>query len=351
MTVSGVIGYCADPSQVQTFKLWMFGEANRTFFAKQSGLYRSEFVIGDIHADLGCYGANHELYQVCLKVQNHPDIWRPLVEDPHQEYKRLFDDIEWVALCGFFQSFRQFWETGDLKILGRIVLIPDVGAVISRLVQPSSSNASMESSNANRERLTFLLQWDPDHLQVTATNPQAEVPKKPRTEHDYMVTLLSLYTNGISNDRIQEAARVLADDNLTVNEKLTRIHELIPIPSNASAVVTNRARKRSTERGEGRAKLIAALTKHHQYADGGCLNQDPIGNNELAKAAGVSPSTASAFFHDEFRGHKNYQALCRDVGKLAAALKLLNDEFAPYHLLGAASSDLAAPEQDDADSD
>jgi hypothetical protein len=115
--------------------------------------------------------------------------------------------------------------------------------------------------------------------------------------------------------------------------------------------VTNRARKRSTERGEGRAKLIAALTKHHQYADGSCLNLEPVGCNELAKAAGVSPSTASAFFHDEFRGHKNYQALCRDVGKLAAALKLLNDEFAPYHLLGAASSDLAVPEQDDADSD
>ncbi|GIW83606.1 MAG: hypothetical protein KatS3mg106_119 [Gemmataceae bacterium] len=235
MTVSGVIGYCADPSQFQTFKLWMFGEANRTFFVKQSGLYRSELVIGDIHADLGCYGVKHELYQVCLKVQNHPDIWRPLVEDPHQEYKRLFDDIEWVTLCGSFQSFRQFWETGDLKILGRIVLIPDVGAVISRLVQPSSSNASMESSNANREKLTFLLQWDPDHLQVTATNPQAEVPKKPRTEHDYMVALLRLYTNGISDDRIQDAARVLADDNLTVNEKLTRIHELMPIPFNASA--------------------------------------------------------------------------------------------------------------------
>jgi hypothetical protein len=48
-----------------------------------------------------------------------------------------------------------------------------------------------------------------------------------------------------------------------------------------------RRRKRSTERGEGRAKLIAALTKYHQYAEGGCLILEPIGNNELAKAAGV----------------------------------------------------------------
>jgi hypothetical protein len=109
--------------------------------------------------------------------------------------------------------------------------------------------------------------------------------------------------------------------------------------------------KRSTERGEGRLKLIAALTKHHQYADGGCLNLEPVGCNELAKAAGVSPSTASAFFNDKFQGHTKYKALCRDAGKLTTALKLLNDEFAPYYLLGAASSNLAAPEQDDADSD
>jgi hypothetical protein len=115
------------------------------------------------------------------------------------------------------------------------------------------------------------------------------------------------------------------------------------------AVTTDPAPKRSTARGEGRPKLIAALTEHHQYADGGCLNLAPIGNNELAKAAGVSPSTASAFFSDKFQGHTNYKALCRDASKLLAALKLLNDEFAPYHLLGDSSYNLAAPEEEDAD--
>jgi hypothetical protein len=107
--------------------------------------------------------------------------------------------------------------------------------------------------------------------------------------------------------------------------------------------------KRSTERGEGRAKLIAGLTKHHQYADGCCLNMEPIGNNQLATAAGVSPSTASAFFNDKFQGHTKYKALCRNSVKLVAALKLLNDEFAPYHLLGDSSSNLAAPEKEDTD--
>ncbi len=132
----------------------------------------------------------------------------------------------------------------------------------------------------------------------------------------------------------------LRERSQTVGAALER---LVPAPAPAPG------RKRSTERGEGRAKLIAALTKHHRYADGSCLNQGPIGNNELARAAGVSASTASAFFNDKFQGHTKYKALCRDAGKLAAALKLLNDEFSPHVLLGDASADLAAPEQGDAD--
>jgi hypothetical protein len=124
-----------------------------------------------------------------------------------------------------------------------------------------------------------------------------------------------------------------------------------PPDAPAPAVTPTPRPKRSTEPGEARAKLIAALTKHHRYADGSCLNTEPIGNNELARLAGVSESTASAFFNDKFRGHAKYKVLCRDPRKLTAALKLLNDEFAPYYLLGNASSELAAPEEDDADSE
>jgi hypothetical protein len=92
--------------------------------------------------------------------------------------------------------------------------------------------------------------------------------------------------------------------------------------------------KRGTERGEARVKLIAALTKHHQYADGSCLTLEPIGNNELARQAKVSESTASAFFNEEFKGHKHYKILCRDLAGLSSGLKLLNNEFAPHNLYG-----------------
>lgn len=92
--------------------------------------------------------------------------------------------------------------------------------------------------------------------------------------------------------------------------------------------------KRSTERGEGQAKLIAALTEHHKYADGSCLNVEPIGNNELARLAQVSESTASAFFKKEFKGHTKYRAICGDARHLVVALKLLNQEFSPHQLYG-----------------
>ncbi|MGD9719890.1 MAG: hypothetical protein AB7O59_01595 [Pirellulales bacterium] len=110
-------------------------------------------------------------------------------------------------------------------------------------------------------------------------------------------------------------------------------------PSQASEETVKRKSKRSTERGEGRAKLIGALTKHHKYADGSCLNLEPIGNNELARLAEVSESTASAFFNNEFNqgetgGHTVYRALCRDQGRLADSLKVLNGEFSPHHLYG-----------------
>ncbi|OHB70150.1 MAG: hypothetical protein A2V70_14820 [Planctomycetes bacterium RBG_13_63_9] len=106
-----------------------------------------------------------------------------------------------------------------------------------------------------------------------------------------------------------------------------------------------RKSKRSTESGEARIKLIAALTKHHGYADGSSLNLEPIGNNELARLAEVAKRTASAFFKKEFHGHAKYKALCRDSPRLAAALKALNGEFQPHEFYDARTPDDL--EQDD----
>jgi hypothetical protein len=145
-----------------------------------------------------------------------------------------------------------------------------------------------------------------------------------------------------------------AAEGLTLPEALARLSAL-PVETDAPETrsetwptdgTTEPTRKRSTERGEGRAKLIAALTKHHKYADGGCLNLEPIGNNELARLAKVAKRTASAFFSKEFRGHAKYKSLCTDAGQLVAALKLLNGEYAPHILCGSKPPERPGSEDD-----
>lgn len=92
--------------------------------------------------------------------------------------------------------------------------------------------------------------------------------------------------------------------------------------------------KRSTVKGEARAKIIGALTLHHKYQDGSSLNLEPIRGNELARKASVGKSSVSRFFKKQFGGYDKYRAACRDTAILVPSLQLLNDEFAPRHFLG-----------------
>jgi hypothetical protein len=87
--------------------------------------------------------------------------------------------------------------------------------------------------------------------------------------------------------------------------------------------------KRSTSNGDAEAKLIAALTTHHQYHNGSCQNLEPVGNNALARLAHVDQSTASGFLKKRFGGHNSYKRVCADSGKLVMSLKLLNGEYSP----------------------
>ena len=102
---------------------------------------------------------------------------------------------------------------------------------------------------------------------------------------------------------------------------------------------TPKRQKRSTKRGEASDKIIAALTKHHEYENGGCLNQEPIGVRPLALMADVDPSTVTDFFNRKFdnggkEGRAKYRAICRDSGRLADSIRALRGEFAPHDLYG-----------------
>jgi hypothetical protein len=99
--------------------------------------------------------------------------------------------------------------------------------------------------------------------------------------------------------------------------------------------------KKSTAKGEAQEKIVPALTLHHKYQNGGCLNEEPIGANELARLADVGQASVNRFFDKHFgvgkpkkNGHKKYIGVCRDIGNLVASLKLLNGEFSPSTLYG-----------------
>jgi hypothetical protein len=58
---------------------------------------------------------------------------------------------------------------------------------------------------------------------------------KPAGPDNSSLVLLRVFTDGISDDRIEKATPLLADDKLTANDKLTKIDALIPLPPTASA--------------------------------------------------------------------------------------------------------------------
>lgn len=92
--------------------------------------------------------------------------------------------------------------------------------------------------------------------------------------------------------------------------------------------------KRSTEKGEARVKLVAGLTKHHKYDQGGCLNFEPIGCNKLARQTKVVQATASAFFKEVFGSHLGYKLACANESALIAKLLVLNSDYAAMNTFG-----------------
>src|SRR5262249_11670970 len=89
--------------------------------------------------------------------------------------------------------------------------------------------------------------------------------------------------------------------------------------------------RKSRGRGAARLLIIAAVTRLHEYANGGCGNFRPLGVRELADAADVSPDSVSEFFKKEFGdedGHARYQRFCiTDSGRIVRWLKSLNEDY------------------------
>ena len=112
------------------------------------------------------------------------------------------------------------------------------------------------------------------------------------------------------------------------------IEEFLPaIEGPARPVAKSYKSKRSTTNGDARTLIISGLTAHHEYANGQCLNFEPVVLNEFARKTKVGSGTVSEFFKERFGGYANYAAACRnDPDKITTRLKRFNGEFTDAEL-------------------
>lgn len=101
---------------------------------------------------------------------------------------------------------------------------------LERLINPAATPEYEERFAELMEGIVPLAELlQPAHAEPPAMRASQPVPD------NALAALLRVYTNGVADERLRQAAQVLADDKLTANEKLTKIDGLMPFPPTASA--------------------------------------------------------------------------------------------------------------------
>ncbi|MFQ3650700.1 MAG: hypothetical protein SNJ75_10225 [Gemmataceae bacterium] len=105
---------------------------------------------------------------------------------------------------------------------------------LRRLINPASTPEYEERFAELMEGIVPLAEL----LQPARAEPPALPPPQPVPQpvpDNALAALLRVYTNGVADERLRQAAQVLADDTVTAHEKLTKIDGLMPLPPTASA--------------------------------------------------------------------------------------------------------------------
>lgn len=136
--------------------------------------------------------------------------------------------FDFVLRRGFFDDRPRLMPDGNIR---QRLPVPGRGA-LERLQRVSSDAGPPGVVIANWEAggAAFAAAF----AELLKSKPTAaEATTAPGTHPSF--ALLRVFTNGIVDERINNAAQILDDDNLTANEKLTRIDGLIHFPPTASA--------------------------------------------------------------------------------------------------------------------
>jgi hypothetical protein len=101
----------------------------------------------------------------------------------------------------------------------------------SFLGRPAAPAAAGADSGQNREPTVE----DPSEVASAGRGEKRREGSEGVEKSQALMRVLNVFTDGVADTRIETASRLLSDDALTADEKLTRIDELIRFPATASA--------------------------------------------------------------------------------------------------------------------
>jgi hypothetical protein len=137
--------------------------------------------------------------------------------------------FDFVLRRGFFDDRPRMLPSGHI---GQRLPVAGRGALERmRRVSGDGSPTSMAITNWEAGTQAFVVAF----AEILKAKQAVEAPASSPSAGHPSFALLRVFTNGIVDERIQQAAQILADDTLTANEKLTRIDEQLHFPPTASA--------------------------------------------------------------------------------------------------------------------
>lgn len=137
--------------------------------------------------------------------------------------------FDFVLRRGFFDDRLRLMPDGRLN---QRMSVAGRGALERiRRVSSDAGQTSMAIANWDAGADAFAKAF----AELLKAKQAAEEPASAPTAGHPSFALLRVFTNGVVDERIEQAALVLADESLTANEKLTKIDGLMPLPPTASA--------------------------------------------------------------------------------------------------------------------
>jgi hypothetical protein len=167
---------------------------------------------------------------------NKPDIGPEYWDKWDRELESAATDLERVGACDAAKSIREYkpinLDPSEYADPNEKPPVFDVEALRDRVVAMLGDLAEDREASHGLETGGSSGEPDAPQLQMTQEDPQLIAAT---ANAGVRAQLLSIFTNGMSDQRFEQAVKVAADESKTVNDRLTEIDERTPFPPTASA--------------------------------------------------------------------------------------------------------------------